>query len=113
MGVSEGVFQTERQVKTGTDLGFEAGPKYHPGSLRTVLYHAAAGVVTVFVEVVDGDAVYLIDTAVGVTDYSWPNADSPEKIDFVPPQRIRFRTTGIGGGVKHSAAVTWAELGAP
>jgi hypothetical protein len=110
VGASEGVFQVERQVKTGADLNFDSGPRYHPGSLRAVLYKADAGAVTVFVEMVDGDRVYLIDTAVGVSDYSWPNADSPEKFDFVPPQRVRFRTTGIGAG-KHSAAVTWAELG--
>jgi hypothetical protein len=58
--------------------------------------------------------VYVLDSVLAFAgqDYSWPNARSPEKIDLVPAQRIRFRTTGIGA-VKHSVAITWAELGAP
>lgn len=116
MGASEGTFQVERDFKTGVNLSFEAGAKYHPFSARTILWHAdAAGAVGIFVEVMDGDRVYVLDTlaAFAGQDYSWPNSRSPEKIDLVPAQRIRFRTTGIGGAVKHSVAITWAELGAP
>lgn len=116
MSVSEGVFQVERDFKTGVNLDFLSGAKYHPFSARTILWKAdAAGAVSLFVEVVDGDRVYEIDSllAFAGTTYQWPNERSPHPKDLVPPQRIRFRTTGIAGGVKHSVAVTWAELGAP
>lgn len=116
MPVSEGVFQVERDFKTGVNLGFLAGAKYHPFSARTILWHAdAAGAVDIFVEIVDGDIVYELDRVLAFAgqNYSWPNARSPEKIDLVPAQRIRFRTAGVGGAVKHSVAITWAELGAP
>lgn len=116
MPVSEGVFQVERDFKTGTNISLDAGANYHPFSARTILWKAdSAGMVGIFVEVVDGDRVYELDSVAAFAgqSYSWPNQRSPEKIDLVPPQRIRFRTTGIAAMVKHSAAITWAELGAP
>lgn len=115
MGASEGVFQVERDFRTSEDINLVAGARYHPYSLRTVLWKAdAAGAPSLFVEVVDGDRVYVIDSEVAFagTTYQWPNAKSPHPKDLVPPQRIRFRTTGMGAvAVKHSVAVTWAELG--
>jgi hypothetical protein len=115
-GLSEGVFQTEHDYKEGADIDFPVGARYHPFSARTVLWEAsAAGAVDLFIEVVDGDRVYEIDKVAGFagTKYSWPNQRSPEKMDLVPAQRLRFRTVGIAGGVKHSVAITWAELAAP
>jgi hypothetical protein len=116
VGVSEGTLQVERDFKTGVNLNFDAGARYHPFSARTILWKAdAAGAVDIFVEIVDGDRVYELDRLLAFAGqvYSWPNARSPEKMDLVPAQRIRFRTAGIAGGVKHSAAITWAEIGVP
>lgn len=116
MGVSEGTLQVERDFQTGVNITKEAGARYHPFSARTILWSAdAAGAVSLFVEIVDGDRVYELDRVAAFAGqvYSWPNSRSPEKIDLVPAQRIRFRTTGIAGGVKHSVAITWAEIGVP
>jgi len=116
-GVSEGVFQVERDAKTGVELSFVSGADYHPYSLRTILWHrsAAGGPIAIFVEIVDGDTIYVVDTVAALAgqDYQFPNSRTPEKLDLVPPQKIRFRTVGIGGGEKQNVAITWAELGAP
>ena len=118
MGASEGVFQTEREFKIGAgDFALLAGARYHPFSLRSVLYERQnLGAVDLFLEVVDGDRVYQIDSATAMTDrfYSWPNTDSPEKFDLTPPQRVRLRVIGGANPAENqSAAITWAELGAP
>ena len=115
--MSDGVFQVERGVVTEADLTKKAGANYHPFSLRTVLYHRdenAAGV-AVFLEIVDGDTVYVIDTVAALAgkDYQFPNERAPHKFDLVPGQRIQFRAVGAAGGAKQNVAITWAELGAP
>lgn len=115
MPLSEGTLQVERDFKTGVDFNFEALLRYHPFSARTILWKAdAAGAVDIFVEIVDGDRVYELDKVLGFAgqSYSWPNARSPEKIDMVPPQKVRFRTVGIAA-VKHSVAITLAEIAVP
>jgi hypothetical protein len=114
MPVSEGTFQTERGFKVAAGA-FEllAGARYHPFSLRTVLWERAdAAAIDLFLEIVDGDRVYEIDSVLGTADkkYHFPNARATKALDLVPAARVRFRTSG---GTNQSAAITWAELGAP
>jgi hypothetical protein len=116
--VSDGVFQTEREYATGaTQLGAKKfGARVKPYSLRTVLWQRSqAAAIDLFVEIVDGDRVYLIDTVAGTTlkSYVLPNARVPSKIDLITPQQIRFRTAGAAAGEDQSVAVTWAEEGTP
>ena len=117
MGVSEGTFQVERAFKIGAgDLVLVGGTRYHPYSLRTVLWERLnATNVDIFLEVLDGDRIYIVDSVLGTgaKSYIFPNARIPEKLDLVPAQKIRFRVTGAVAGDNQSVAVTWAELGTP
>ena len=116
MGVSEGTFQSERAYAIDGDLTSPwFGARIHPYSLRSVLVKKdGPGAITVFLEALDGDVIYLIDSQTGVTDtYHWPDATEPSKMDLTPPTRFRVRTTGGGAGDKISMLATWAELGAP
>jgi hypothetical protein len=115
MGASEGVFQTERAyAKDAETLLLVGGGRYHPFTLRTVLWERAnATLVNLYLEVMDGDRVYLIDSllATAVKSYRWPNAASPSPIALVPATRYRFRVTGAAGGEVQSVLAVWAELG--
>jgi hypothetical protein len=114
--VSDGVFQTEREYAKGiVPLGSaKFGARVKPYSLRTVLWQRAdATALDLFLEIVDGDRVYLIDTVAGTTlkTYVFPNSRTPAKLDLNTPQRIRFRTGVPAVAEDQSVAVTWAEEG--
>lgn len=113
----DGVFQTDRDFKVGANnLDLVSGARYHPFSMRSVLWQRkTANAMDFFIEIVDGDKVYPVVSLPGTVlkSYVWPDAATPSKIDLTPAMRIRVRTNGAGPGEDQSAAVTWAELGAP
>lgn len=118
MGVSEAVFQKEFEfAKDTVQLGAKLfGARYHPFSMRTVLWQrVSGGAMDLFLEVVEGDRVYIVDQVLATVlkSYVFPNARTPEKVDLVPGARYRFRTLGAPIGEDQSVVTTWAELGAP
>lgn len=116
MGASEGTYQPERGFKKDAgDFVLEAGARYHPFRLATILWERKLITpVDIFIEVLDGDKVYGVDQVLGCTCklYSWPNSASPFHVCLVPPMRVRFRVTGAVAGEDQSAVIVWAELGA-
>jgi hypothetical protein len=116
MGASEGTYQPERGYKNGAgDFILEAGARYHPFRLTTVLWQRKnVNAVDIHLEMLDGDKVFTIDEYLTCTDkhYSWPNEDSPCPLALVPSQRVRLRVTGANATEEQSAVVVWAELGA-
>lgn len=117
--MSDGVYQTEREFATGTtELGAaKFGAKVKPFALATVLWQRSGnGNISLFVELLDGDRVYVIDTqsgGAGFQNYCLPNVRVPNKVFCTSGQRIRVRSSGAAGGENQSAAVTWAEEGTP
>ncbi len=118
MSVSEAVFQDEHEfAKDTTELGAKLfGSKFHSFSLRTLIWQRKnAGAVDLFLEMIDGDRVYVIDSVLATTSksYVFPNARTPNKVDMVRSQKYRFRTSGSLAGEDQSTDTVWAELGAP
>lgn len=116
--MSDGVYQTQREyAKDATQLGATLfGARIKPYSLRTILWQRKnAAAMDLFVEIVDGDRVYLVDTVAGtiLKSYVFPNSRTPAKLELNTPQQIRFRTAGAAAGEDQSVAVTWAEEGTP
>jgi hypothetical protein len=116
MGASEGTYQAEHGYQTGVgEFKLEAGARYHPYRLATVLWQRAnVNAVDIRLEVLDGDKVYTIDEALAAADkfYTWPNENSPCPLALIPGQRVRLRVTGANVTEVQSAVINWAELGA-
>lgn len=115
MGASEGTFQTFRGYKADDNLSVEAELRYHPYNLRTVLWERNfATAADIFLEVIDGDKTYVVDSVTGTASksYVFPNDRVPHPLSLVQPQKVRFRAV-IGPVLgKHSAIIILAELGA-
>ena len=94
---------------TGSDFDFT--PKHFgtPHLLRGIAYSGGAAV-TVTVSVMIGSQEFIIDTAVAVTNYVFPNINLPQPFPLSSEMSVKFKTSGIGVAF-HQVVILMSELG--
>ena len=108
--------QSEFQNQKGAvDINLTAGPQWASSyDLLSIMYiRKRTEAINIFVEVIAGGQLFVIDRVLGTgdTSYVFPNQRVPYKIALSNGMKIIFRTENVSAGDEdHSVIVQWADF---